>query len=139
MASYNKFETFVGDLGLKVHELNADLLKVYASNLLPDTAADSIKTDLAEITAENGYPSGGSDVQNTYAEVSGTGTLVGIDVTWTASAGGFGPLQYVILYNDTPAGPVDPLISWWDHGSSVSINEGESFTVDFGANIFTLI
>jgi hypothetical protein len=139
MASYNKFETFVGDLGLKVHELNADLLKVYASNLAPDAAADSIKTDLAEITAQNGYPSGGTDVVNTYSEAGGVGTLGSVStVTWTATVGGFGPLQYIVLYNDTPAGPVDPLISWWDHGSSVTINDGESFTVDFGANIFTL-
>lgn len=138
MATYNKFETFVGDLGLQVHELNADLLKVYASNAAPSASADSIKTDLAEITPANGYPSGGSDVQNTYSEAGGVGTLVGIDVTWTASGGAFGPLQYIALYNDTPTGPVDPLIAWWDHGSSVTINDGESFTVDFGANIFTI-
>lgn len=138
MVAYNKFETFVSDLGLKVHELNADVIKVYASNAAPSTSLDSIKTDLAEITAENGYPSGGSDTTNTYSEATGTGTLAGTDVTWTASGGAFGPLQYVVLYNDTPAGPVDPLIAWWDRGSGVTINDGESFTVDFGASIFTL-
>jgi len=136
--AYNKFETFVGDLGLQVHELNADLIKVYASDTAPSTSADSIKTDLLEITAENGYPSGGSDVANTYSETTGTGTLAGTDVTWTASGGSFGPLRYAVLYNDTPTGPVDPLIAWWDRGSSVTINDGESFTVDFGASIFTL-
>lgn len=138
MASYNKFETFVGDLGLKVHELNADLLKVYASNAAPSASADSVKADLAEITAANGYPSGGSDVVNTYSETGGTGTLAGTDVVWTASGGSFGPLRYIALYNDTPVSPVDPLIAWWDHGSSITINDGESFTVDFGATIFTL-
>ena len=60
MATYNKFETFVGDLGLKVHDLDADLLKVYASNAVPSASADSIKADLLEITAENGYPAGGT-------------------------------------------------------------------------------
>jgi hypothetical protein len=28
---------------------------VYLSNTAPDAAADAVKTDLAEITAENGY------------------------------------------------------------------------------------
>ena len=138
MASFNKFETFVGDLGLKVHELNADLLKIYLTNAAPDAAADSIKTDLAEITAENDYTAGGDDTQNTYAEASGTGTCVGTDVTWTANGGTIGPFRYVVLYNDTPAGPVDPLIGWWDYGSNLTLNDGESFTTDFGASMFTV-
>ena len=138
MVAYNKFETFVGDLGLQVHELNADLLQVYASNAAPSASLDSIKTDLAEITAENGYPAGGSDILNAYSEATGTGTLTATDVTWTASGGTFGPLRYIVQYNNTPASPLDPLISWWDRGASVTIQDGESFTVNFGANVFTL-
>lgn len=138
MATYNKFETFVGDLGLQVHELNADLLKVYLSNAAPSTSADSVKTDLAEISAGNGYTAGGEDVTNTYSESGGTGTLGATDVTWTASGGTIGPFQYVVLYNDTPSSPVDPLIAWWDYGSALTLNDGESFTVDFGASVFTI-
>jgi hypothetical protein len=138
VVAYNKFETFVGDLGLQVHELNADLLRVYASNVAPSASADSIKTDLAEITAENGYPSGGSDILNAFVEATGTGTLTAVDVTWTASGGTFGPLRYIVHYNDTSASPLDPLISWWDRGASVTIQDGESFTVNFGANVFTI-
>jgi len=138
--AYNKFEVFVGDLGSGFHDLRAanDVVKVYASNAAPSASLDSIKTDLLEITAENGYPAGGSDISNDYLEATGTGTLTGSDVTWTASAGSFGPLQYVAIYNDTQTSPVDPLIAWWDRGSGVTINDGESFTVDFGASIFTL-
>lgn len=136
--AYNKFEIFVGDLGLKFHELNADQLNVYASNAAPSASLDNIKTDLAEITAQNGYPAAGSDTTNTYSEATGTGTLAGTDVTWTASGGSFGPLRYIVLFNETQTAPVDPLIAWWDYGSAISINDGESFTVDFGASIFTL-
>lgn len=139
MATYNKFETFVGDLGLQVHELNADLIKVYLSNAAPSASLDSIKTDLAEIGAGTGYTAGGEDTTNTYSETSGTGTLAGTDVVWTASGGTIGPFQYVVLYNDTPSSPVDPLIAWWDNGSAVTLADGESFTVDFAASIFTLV
>lgn len=115
MVAYNKFEQFVEDLGAGVHDLEAagDTLKVYASNAVPSASLDAIKTDLAEITAENGYPAGGSDIAQDYSQASGTATLTGVDVVWTASGGTFGPLQYIAMYNDTPAGPVDPLIGWW--------------------------
>ena len=140
MATFNKFETFVGDLGDKVHDLQAagDVLKVYLTNATPSTSADSVKVDLAEITAENGYPSGGTDIQNDWAEAAGVGTLTGVDVVFTASGGSFGPFRYVVLYNDTPTSPADPLVAWWDYGSSISATAPETFTVDFGASILTL-
>ena len=50
--------------------------------------------------------------------------MSGTDVTWTAAGGSFGPLRYIPLYNDTPTSPLDPLISWWDYGSSITINDG---------------
>ena len=141
MATFNKFQTFIGDLGDKVHDLQAtgDTLKIYLTNATPDAAADSVKTDLAEITAENGYPSGGTDIQNDWVETTGTGALTGVDVVFTASGGTFGPLRYAILYNDTPTSPADPLVAWWDYGSSVTPADGETFTVDFGANILTIV
>lgn len=140
MAAYNKFGVFVGDLGKGFHDLRAagHVLKVYASNATPDANADDVKADLAEITAQNGYPSGGSDIQNDYSETTGTATLTGVDVVWTASGGSFGPLRYIALYNDTQTAPADPLISWWDYGSSPTVLDTETFTVDFGASVFTL-
>ena len=140
MATYNKIQQFVEDLGKGVHQLHAagHTLKVYASNATPSASADAVKADLAEITPANGYPSGGSDIENDYTETGGTGTLTGVDKVWTASGGSFGPLQYVPLYNDTPTDPADPLIAWWDYGSAVTVLTGETFTVDFGASICTL-
>lgn len=140
MATFNKFQDFAEQVGKGVHQLHAagHTLKVYLSNATPDAAADAVKADLAEITAENGYPSGGTDIQNDYTETGGTGTLTGVDVVFTASGGAFGPFRYVVLYNDTPTSPADPLVAWWDYGSSISCNTGETFTVDFGASILTL-
>jgi len=135
MASFNKFQDFVEQVGLEEHNLNTDTLKVYLTNELP-LAADTVKTDIAEITAQNGYPSGGTDVQNVWSESGGTGTLAGTDVVFTASGGSFGPFRYVVLYNDTNA--TDRVIGWWDYGSAITVNNGETFTVDIGASILTL-
>lgn len=139
MASYNKFETFVLDLGKGYHELHAagDTLKLYLTNATPSTSADSVKTDLAEITNENGYTAP-VDIQNDYTETTGTGTLTAVDVVITASGGTVGPFQYAVIYNDTTTGATDPLIAWWDYGSAVTLQDGETFTVDFGASVFTL-
>lgn len=138
MATFNKFQNFVEDLGLGVHNLSTGVLKIYLSNTAPSASADAVKADLAEIAAGNGYTAGGEDVQNVWSETTGTATLAGTDVTWTASGGTIGPFQYVVLYNDTPTSPADPLIGWWDYGSAVTLNSGETFTADFGASILTL-
>jgi hypothetical protein len=57
---------------------------------------------------------------------------------FTASGGSFGPWRYAVLYNDTPTSPADPLIGWWDYGSSVTTQTGETVTIDFGASIYTV-
>lgn len=138
MATFVKFQDFVEQLGKGTHQLHAagHTLKVYLTNAAPSVSADAVKADLAEITAENGYPSGGTDIQNDYTETDGTGTLTGTDVVFTASGGSFGPFRYVVLYNDTAAN--DELIAYWDYGSAITVNDGETFTVDFGASILTL-
>lgn len=140
MATYNKFETFVGDLGNGTHDLRAagDTLRVYLSNATPSTSADSVKADLAEITAGNGYTANGEDAQNGYTEASGTGTMTAVDIVWTASGGAINQFRYAALYNDTPTSPADPLIAWWDYGSALDVADGETFTVDFGASYATL-
>lgn len=138
MASFNKFEAFSEHLAEKVHNLDADTLKVYFTNATPDAAADAVKSDLAEISAGNGYTAGGADVQNATSRSGGTTSVTGVDVTITASGGSIGPFRYVVLYNDTPTSPADPLIGWWDYGAAVTLADGESFTTDFGASIFTV-
>jgi hypothetical protein len=145
MATYNKFQDFVEQLAKGVHQLHAagHTLKCYLSNAAPSASGDAVKADLAEITAENGYTAGGEDAQNDLSETGGTATLVGTKIVWTASGGTIGPFQYVVLYNDTPTSPADPLIAWWDYGSALTLQAGETFSVKFNnsetsGSIFTL-
>ncbi len=139
MASFVKFQDFAEQLGKGVHQLHAagHTLKVYLTNATPSASADAVKADLAEISTGNGY-TGPEDIQNDYTETGGTGTLTGTDVTITASGGSVGPFRYVVLYNDDPTSPADPLIGYWDYGSSITLSDGESFTVDFGASVLTV-
>lgn len=131
MATFNKFNAFVENVAEKVHNLGADSLKVMLTNTAP-VAGNSVKADLTEITAGNGYSAGGTAASiSSSAQTSGTYKLVLADVVFTASGGTIGPFRYAVLYNDTPTSPADPLIGWWDYGSSVTLNDGETFTVDF--------
>jgi len=139
MPAFQMFDAFVLDLAKGVHQLHAagHTLKVYATNAAPSASADAVKADLAEISAVFGYPSGGTDVQNDATQSAGFLTVSGVTVVWTASGGDFGPFRYVVLYNDTATG--DPLIGWWDLGSSVTIVDTKAFTSDFEDDIlFTL-
>ncbi|MCC7304761.1 MAG: hypothetical protein IT558_00720 [Alphaproteobacteria bacterium] len=135
MATYNKIEGFVGYLGLAAVNCNTDTFKAYLSNATPSASADDVKADLAEITNQNGYTAP-VDTQNTYAESGGTGTCATTDITITASGGSYGPFQYVAHYDDTHAS--DILIQWYDYGSALTVNTGESFTIDYGASFFTV-
>ena len=140
MAAFNKFNIFVQDLGRGVHNLHSHTLKVALSNNAP-SSGNATLADITQISSGNGYSAGGSQVaNNNYTQTSGVAKLLGDDVVFTASGGSIGPLRYVVFYNDTPTNPDNPLIGWWDYGSSITLNSGETFTVDFdGTNgILTL-
>ena len=132
MATFNKFNAFVEHLAEKVHNLGADTLKVMLTNTAP-LASNSVKADLTEISAGNGYTAGGNTATaSASSQTSGTYKLVLDDpTTWTAAGGSIGPFRYAVLYNDTPTSPADPLIGWWDYGSSITLGVGETFKVDF--------
>lgn len=140
MATFNKFNQFVEDLAEKVHNLGADTLKVMLTSVAP-AAANAVKSDLTEISAGNGYTAGGTAASiSSSAQTSGTYKLVLADVVFTASGGSIASFRYATLYNDTPTSPADPLIGYWDYGSSIAPASGETFTwdADASAGILTI-
>lgn len=145
MATYNKFQDFVEQLCSAKHDLTAGghVLKAMLVNSPAPVATNSVKADLTEIAAGNGYTAGGEDAQNTLAEATGTATVSGTKIVWTASGGSMAAFRYVVLYNDTQTVPADPLVAWWDYGSALTLLVGETFTVKWNngdptGTIFTL-
>lgn len=141
MASYVKFQDFVEQVLKGTHDFSSDSLKVTLSNTAPDVAANTVLADITEISASGGFTAGGYDLDSeTLSESAGTAKLVVDDETITATGGAIGPFRYIIIYNDSPTSPADPLIAYYDYGSALTLNDGESLTLDFdGTNgVFSL-
>jgi len=131
VATFTKFNSFVEAVAEKVHNLGSDTLKVMLTNSAP-AASNTVKADITEISAGNGYTAGGTQAsQTSSAQSSGVYKLVCSDVVFTASGGSIGPFRYAVLYNDTASN--DELIGYWDYGSAITLTTGGTFTVDFSA------
>ena len=142
MATFSKFDCFVGDLGLEGHQLNTDTLMVYLTNAQP-VVGNTVYNTPADIATKNGYTQRGKDVTNTWSQTSGVGTLaIGADLVWTGStvtdATGFGPFRWAVLFNEDNA--TDALIGWWTYpgGASITVMDTETFTIDMTTSLFTV-
>lgn len=128
VAAYNKFNTCVADLANKVHNLGADTLKIMLTDTVP-VATNTVKANITEIGAGNGYSAGGAAVGiSSSSQSGGTYKLIpSSNVVFTASGGSIAQFRYAVLYNATANG--GPLIAWTDYGSEVTVTNGNTFTV----------
>ena len=136
MATFNKFHAFVEHLAEGVHNFQTAQLTVALTNTAP-TTANSVLADITEISYTN--LSSRNITTTSSSQTSGTYSLVLEDLVLTAT-GSVGPFQYVVVYNNTPTSPLDPLICWYDRGSALTLANGESVTLDFteAQTLFTI-
>jgi hypothetical protein len=125
MATLNKFNNFTADLANGVHNLSTAAVTVALSNTAP-VATNSVLADLVEIS----YTGLSSRVLTltSSTQTSGTYRYITQDIVLSATAT-VGPFRYAALYNDTPTN--NNLIGWIDLGSAITLNNGESLTLDF--------
>jgi hypothetical protein len=136
MAVFNKLNGFVEHLSEGVHNLGSDQLVLALSNVAPssETTPPTSSTAgciLANVTEISYTGLSTRDLTTTSsAQSSGTYRLVLDDLT-LSSTGTVGPFRYIYLYNTTPTSPADPLIGYFDYGANLTLNTGESLTIDF--------
>lgn len=129
------FDEFAENMSGAIN-LNSDTFKAALTNTLPvQDTADEL-ADITQITAANGYTSGGATLTTvTWAETSagsGIWKFSSDDVTFTATGGDIAAHQYLVIYSDTSTN--DKLVGYVDRGSSTTITSGNSRTWDVGAN-----
>jgi hypothetical protein len=131
MATFNKIQDYVEQLNRGVHNWGSHTFKAELTNSAP-VATNTVAANLTDISAGNGYPAGGMTLDTvTVSETTGTAKVTIADEVLTASGGTIGPFRYVAIYNDTATSPADALVCWYDYGSSITLADGETFTLDF--------
>jgi len=125
MATFNKFNSFVEYLADGIN-LRSDTLKVALTDTAP-SATNSKLSDIIEI--DYTYCSDRTLSVISSAQSNGIYKLIVANKTITASGGSVGPFRYIVIYDDTHLDK--PLICWYDYGRSITLNDGESLTIDF--------
>ena len=136
MASYNKFNQTVEDWLHGVYTSDTDQFTVAltaAANA--PVATNNVLADLTEVAYTN--LSSRNLTTSTSSETSGTYTQLFSDLVLTAS-GAVATFRYVVIYNNTPTSPADPLLCWYDYGSDLTLASGETLTIDFTTSTFTV-
>ena len=129
MAGLIKFHCFPEDLAEGKHNLASDALKLMLTNTAPNVATHTVKGDITQIANGNGYTTGGLAVAvSSSSQTGGVYKLVIGDVTLTVSGGPLPAWRYAVLYNDTHAS--DPLIGYFDRGSSITLADGSVYVFD---------
>lgn len=138
MASFNKFHQFMEDVYKGVHNFTSDATCTVTVALCnaanAPVATNSVLANLTQIS----YTNLSSRVVTgiTVEQTTGTVTMTADDLVLTAS-GAVATFRYVVIYNDDPTSPADPLIGWWDKGEDVTLASGETFTIDFTTGALT--
>jgi len=136
MATYNKFEQTVEDWQEGVYSASTDqFIIALTTNANAPTATDSVLTDLTQISYAN--LSSRNLTTATSGQTGGIFTQLFSDLVLTAS-GAVATFRFVVIYNDTPTSPADPLLAFYDFGSDLTLVSGESLTIDFTTSTYTV-
>jgi hypothetical protein len=133
VATWNKFQAWPETM-VEVANLGTDQFVIALTNSAP-IATNSVLADLTQISYTN--LSSRNLVTASSTQTGGTYNLTFNDLVLTAS-GAVATFRYVVVYDDTPTSPADPLVGWWDYGSTITMANGETFTIDFTGAAITL-
>jgi len=128
MATFTKFNPLVEALAEGVHNWQTNTLAIALTASVP-SAANGVLGDITQISYTNiqdGTTTGRNVSGVTSSQTSGVYTLDATDLVLTAT-GTVPAFRYLVLYNDTAAS--DPLIGYYDYGTTVNLLNGETFTI----------
>jgi hypothetical protein len=146
VASFVKINKFVDDLTKGVHNFTSvgtAAMTVALTNTAPASESQNPLVDaggrLANLT-QIAYTNLSSRAFATVTPSlsSGTQTIDLSDLVLTAS-GNVATFRYLYFYNDTPSSPADPLVCHYDHGTTVSMVNTDTYTITIDPlGLFTL-
>lgn len=135
--SFTKLNGFVENLANKEIDLGSGSITIALSNTAPGaegtpptgTAAECVLANVTQIS----YTNCSTRVVTVTSVTQTAGTLkaIYVDLVLTASGGTIGAFRYAYIYDDSSTG--DMLIGYYDYGSSVTVQDGDTFTINFSA------
>jgi len=143
-AIYNNFKELVMegiyDLSTGGDTLQFTLHTGYTPNIDTHLLWGTAGVSSTEYGAGAGYAANGKVLANqdvTQDDTNDRGEFDADDAVWT-SLGALTPAtpSHCILWDNTPASPVDPLICYWELGTTAT--NGGDYTIQFGAAIIRL-
>jgi hypothetical protein len=141
-----RFDEFTEDLGLKIHNLDADTFKLALIDSVQTPVASSadprwgaggtVNFDTNEVSAGGNYVAEGTDIVSTYSEGAGVSTFDGIDISWLVDGSNPTDARWGIIYNSTSGGK--ECVAFVDLGAIFDMSGGD-LDVNWNAGgIFTL-
>lgn len=135
MATFNLINDWLDNM-VENADLASDQFVVALSNTAPGSESTPPTGDgagvLANVTQATYTNCSTRNITTTSSsQASGTYKLILQDLTLTASGGTVGPFRYIYIYDDTVTSPADPLVCYYDYGSSITLADGETLSIDF--------
>ncbi len=136
MASPTFFNAWKDNLVEVVQSATDQFVVALTAAASAPVATNSVLADLTQISYTN--LSSRNITTSSSSQTTGTYSLVLTDLVLTASGGAVATFRYVVIYDDTPTSPADPLVLFYDYASNVTLADTETFTIDFGSSLYTL-
>lgn len=143
MATWTRPDVFSLNLANKVYDLDSDTFRFVLSNTAPVAGTTNLLSNVTQIATGGGYTQmtdGAAGLLATMSALSSSGQVTTValasNVVLTAS-GAVGTFRYIILIDDTPTSPLNPVVGWLDHGVAITMAATDTYTIPSGT-LFTI-
>lgn len=137
--TYYKHNNFLNDLRLGRHNFTNSTtapITLYLTNTVPQSTNAVLADIISPVTANLSTRVFAAPTTNGMTGSQWVYKLPTLQIT--ASADGIAPFQYVGLYNPSSTGVANALICWWDYQAPVTLDTGDTFTISFALNTWTI-
>jgi hypothetical protein len=130
------------DIANKIHDFNSDTFRWVLSNTAPVLGSTFLLSNVTQISSGNGYTQmtdGANGITATvgFSRSGQTTTVATSNAPVVTATGVIGPFQYLILINDTPTSPLNPVVGWVTLTSAITMANTDTFTIP-ASNILTI-
>jgi len=137
MVAATKFYQVVEDKEEGVYTSSTDQFTVaLCTHANIPVVTNTVLANLTEIAYTN--LSSRNITTSSSGQTTGTFTQLFTDLVLTAS-GAVATFRHVVIYNNTPSSPLDPLVFWFDYGSDLTLATSETLTLDWTTSSWTVV